>query len=539
MGEDMLLFMKCLGISMMHIFRSPSFSMGQRNKLCKKAVPLPPEYRLNACITMRNLLLFIVLTMLAVCSVECRPKRQTSAQAVYDQALDAFGHDSTHAGESLLRDAIRLAERESDEHTLYLSQLRLAEVLSWGNTEAAVEMAKQALQTYERHPDSERNHIIILDYIGTYASQRDYNAGGTFAEARSYTHRAYQLAEASRDSLGDELVSQTLTSMANILWAMERYDSALVHARLAEACAPPHLLVGAQQVLARCLASCEHFAEAESVYCAMKPEGDIQMEYIVQSSLAKLALHRSDLHAAEASIDSAFEHAEVLYFDALAQKDEYYRSALAEERENEHLRYASALQRRTLWGVLCVVLVLVMAAISIVRSRLRLNAQRQLAELWRRKHKVDERLDESRLRRLEAERYQQELQRKEQELRIRDSSIDFLKDYILQRSEVIRKLGASRERHVALTAREWSDVERTLNAIDGDRFLRLRQRYSELRDEDIQLCILIRLNLSNRAVGNIFGLTISAVQHRKLRLKKEVFGESRPDVTLEQVLVAF
>ncbi len=73
---------------------------------------------------------------------------------------------------------------EGDEHTLYLSQLRLAEVLAWGNTEAAVEMAKQALLTYERHPDSERNHIIILDYIGTYASQLDYNGGGTFAEAR-------------------------------------------------------------------------------------------------------------------------------------------------------------------------------------------------------------------------------------------------------------------------------------------------------------------------------------------------------------------
>lgn len=488
---------------------------------------------------MRNFLLFIVLTMLVICHVGCRPKHHTSAQAIYDQALEAFGRDSTHAGESLLRDAIRLAVHEGDEHTLYLSQLRLAEVLAWGNTEAAVEMAKQALLTYERHPDSERNHIIILDYIGTYASQLDYNGGGTFAEAREYTRRAYQLAMASRDSLGDELVSQTLTSMANIFWAMEQYDSALVDARMAEACAPPHLLIGAQQVLARCLTSCGYFSEAESVYCAMKPEGDIQMEYIVQSSLAKLALHRSDLDAAEASIDTAFEHAEALYFDALAEKDEYYRSVLAEERENERLRYASALQRRTLWGVLFVVLVLAVAAANIVRSRLRLNAQRQLAELWHRKHKVDERLDESRLRRIEAERHRQELQRKEQELRIRDSSIDFLKDYILQRSEVIQKLDASRERHVALTHREWSDVERTLNAIDGDRFMRLRQRYSELRDEDIQLCILIRLNLSNRAVGNIFGLTVSAVQHRKLRLKKEVFSENRPDVTLEQVLVAF
>ena len=36
--------------------------------------------------------------------------------------------------------------------------------------------------------------------------------------------------------------------------------------------------------------------------------------------------------------------------------------------------------------------------------------------------------------------------------------------------------------------------------------------------------------------GNIFGISISAVQHRKLKLKKELFGESNPDITLEKIL---
>ena len=79
-------------------------------------------------------------------------------------------------------------------------------------------------------------------------------------------------------------------------------------------------------------------------------------------------------------------------------------------------------------------------------------------------------------------------------------------------------------------------MERTLDAIDEDRFARIRQRYPELRDEDIQVCILTRLRLPNRAIGNLFSITVSAAQHRKLKIKKEIFGEPNPDITLEQVL---
>ena len=89
---------------------------------------------------------------------------------------------------------------------------------------------------------------------------------------------------------------------------------------------------------------------------------------------------------------------------------------------------------------------------------------------------------------------------------------------------------------MTLSSREWSEVERTLDAIDADRFTRLRQRFPDLREEDIQLCILTRLRLTNRAIGNIYGVSISAVQHRKLKLKKEVFGEPDPDLPFEQVL---
>ena len=491
----------------------------------------------NAC------LLLLLSTLITACRSDAPSALPRTAKACYERALGAFSADSVGLGEQLLNEAISRAHAEGDLHTLYLSQLRLAESLSWGNTEGALDMSKQALATYERHPDSERNHVIILDYIGTYASQLAYNNDTSFDEALAYTHRAHALAVTLRDTLGTELLCQTLTSLANIHWAMEEYSEALRFARQAEACAPEHILQGTLQVLGRCLMSCDSLAEAEAVYRRMRPGDDLQAAYIVHSNLAKLALRRRDTEAAEEAIDEAFSHAEDLYFKALEQKGAYYQASLAQERENERLRYASALHRRTLWGAFAVGCLLALAAFFVVRARLRVLRQQRLAEAWRRKHEVDERIHEVRLRRHESRLHAQELQLREQEsaaqreqLRQRDGTVAFLKDFILQRSEVIQKLEGSRQRHVALSQREWAEVEHTLDAIDGDRIARLRQQYPAMREEDIQLCILTRLRLTNRAIGNIYGVSISAVQHRKLKLKKEVFGQDDPDIPFEQVI---
>ena len=100
----------------------------------------------------------------------------------------------------------------------------------------------------------------------------------------------------------------------------------------------------------------------------------------------------------------------------------------------------------------------------------------------------------------------------------------------------MQKLSTHPDRHIVLTDKEWEEVEHMLDIIDNGRLTRLREEYPDMKEEDVQLCILTRLQLTNRTIGNVYAISISAVQHRKLRLKKEVFGENDPDITLEQVL---
>lgn len=506
----------------------------------RKAVPLRQKSTTSQMKTPTTILLILALTLGA-----CHGTRHDdTAKALYDHALKALAADSTQKADSLLHQAIRHAQQEEDTHTLYLAQLKLAQQLAWGNTADALEMAKAALHTYEAAPDSRRNHIILLDYVGTYAGQLAYTTETSYDEALSYTRRALDMALAARDTLGDELVSQTETSMANLLWATNRHAEALHHARRGVRTAPDSaLLLGAQQVLARCLESCDSLSAAETVYRSMKTAGDIQAAYVVESNLAKLALRRHDVAAAETALDDAFEHAESLYFEALSQKDAYYRTALTRESENERLKYSSRLHRRTLWGGLALTMALAAMAALTVWARMCDTSRKRISEVWTRKHEVDERIRQSRLREAEARLRENEAQLHRQQsaaqeklLRNRDATIGFLKDFIVQRSVVMQKLGASAERHIYLTTHEWKEMERTIDAIDGSFFEHLREQYPMLREEDVQLCLLTRLRLMNRAIGNIYGLTISAVQHRKLKLKKEVFGEERPEVTLEQTL---
>lgn len=51
--------------------------------------------------------------------------------------------------------------------------------------------------------------------------------------------------------------------------------------------------------------------------------------------------------------------------------------------------------------------------------------------------------------------------------------------------------------------------------------------------------MLTRLKLSNTALSAIYLISVSAVQHRKQKLKKEGFGVTDSSVTFDQVIAGY
>ena len=435
------------------------------------------------------------------------PKAQTAASCL-EEAEAALANDSIRLGETLLRKTIQLAEASEDWHTDYIAYQRLAEALSQSNPKEALRLMKQALTIYEQHPDDEHNYVILLDYAGTFAAQVAFINEGAYDEALDYIHHAYDIAK--KNQMND-MMCQTLTSLANISWAKEDYRQAVDYARQAEAVATADLRPGTLQVLARSYLSLNMLDSAETVYRQIEPDDDVHMAYIVQSNLAKIALRRIGATQVEDSVAEAFAQVEDFYYKALEQKDEYYQETLRQEMENQQLEYRSQTYRRTLLITIVASLIVILAIALMIRNRMHIQEQ-------------------------EKRQLQQEAEHQKTLLHQTNEVVAFLQSFILERTEVLKKLNQSGDSLITLHPHDWSEIERTLNAIDGDRFAKIREQYPTMQEDDIRLCILTRLGLSNRTIGNIYCITVSAVQHRKLKLKKDVFGESNPDITLEQIL---
>ena len=205
---------------------------------------------------------------------------------------------------------------------------------------------------------------------------------------------------------------------------------------------------------------------------------------------------------------------------------------MRQEKENQQLEYSNQLYARTLLIVIIAAVIILLAVVLALRYRIRmLHHQREFEQ-----SKLENQLL---MQEQEKHRFQQEVEHQKTQLHQANEVVAFLQNFILERSEVMKKLNQQSQRGdslITLKTHEWSEIERTLNAIDNDRFAHIREQYPDMQEDDIRLCILTRLGISNRSIGNIYCITISAVQHRKLKLKKDVFGEANPDITLEQVI---
>ena len=121
----------------------------------------------------------------------------------------------------------------------------------------------------------------------------------------------------------------------------------------------------------------------------------------------------------------------------------------------------------------------------------------------------------------------------------KDTMIAMLRGHIMDKSEILDMLEPTPGKRTVINARNWREIELTLDTVDGNFCSRLRAEFPQFSEEDIRLCMLARLHLSNAALSAIYLISISAIQHRKQKLKKEGFGVSDPTVSFDKIIANF
>ena len=124
-------------------------------------------------------------------------------------------------------------------------------------------------------------------------------------------------------------------------------------------------------------------------------------------------------------------------------------------------------------------------------------------------------------------------------LRQKDSTIAMLRGHIMDKSEILDMLEPASGKRTIINARNWREIEMTLDTADNNFVSRLRAKYPQFSEDDLRLCMLSRLQLSNTALSAIYVISVSAVQHRKQKLKKEGFGVNDSNITLDQIIANF
>ena len=117
--------------------------------------------------------------------------------------------------------------------------------------------------------------------------------------------------------------------------------------------------------------------------------------------------------------------------------------------------------------------------------------------------------------------------------------IAMLRGHIMDKSEILDMLEPTAGKRTVINARNWREIELTLDTADGNFVSRLRAEHPLFTEEDIRLCMLTRLRLSNTALSAIYVISVSAVQHRKQKLKKEGFGVTDPTMSLDQIIADY
>ena len=421
--------------------------------------------------------------------------------------------DSTECAMRCYQEAIEKSAEVRDTANECLALESVAYLLVTQDVNASLMNAQKAFSLYAQYSKATpRNYVCYA-----FTLSNCYDVCQSKEKALHYAHVALDKALSTNDTT---LWADAYKSMAKSCVDLEREKEALyyIHQSFKYTRQPQ---VSQYVCLANCYYSngmydkCVQLLDTLRVY---SPRERFISYYFRFSS--EVALGNKD--RAKRLADSAIETMTQLYVKAAKDKVSYYEKIVKTGRQRAQAQAETMWYKVVLVSVICLFVALAICVFFIHRER---SLKRRVAyqELTKEKDFLE--------------------QQRKRDVANQEVIDRMIRNFLNKKIEILEKLKTIEEddmsSHIILRETEWADIEDYLNITSNYFVERLRKAYPNLKEKDIHFLMLLRINVSQKCLSNIYGISEKSVKQKLYLFKNTIGLDSKDGISLREHIRSF
>ncbi len=411
-------------------------------------------------------------------------------------------NDSTNECEACFRNTINNARERGDIDLQCLALEKLSRSIALSNTKQSVAYARQNLELYKtsktRKLENTIYYTLNLAYSFIMDDQKD--------SALTYIRQAKGLLN---DKVNKEVIADVYHTYCGAYYYFDTPDSALYYSRKAlEIMQNDKLLI----FHAFCLQENDSSEMAEKILRDCVKRCGNQQKYTVYMDICKMSGRRLSDKQHSDDIDSLRKYAEMYMLDLYSSKGKSFDESIRQGRELERQEMAVLMRNYTILFI--AVFVVLVAAIVYMQYSKKRAVQEQEKLFLKKQHEI---LVES-----------------------KNKQIALMKNSLFEKLDLAQKIKDARNNkcHILINDNDWNQLYAILEGGDDCFVSRLKSSFPNLNDDDIHLCMLIKIGLSNEDISNIYCITADSIK-KKLYCFKEKLNITDRNVSVRSYIQSF
>ena len=429
-----------------------------------------------------------------------------------------FLNDSTTQCEDCFRNVINNAKERGDVDLQCLALEKLSRSIVLSNKRLSVIYAKKAVDLYSNQKNAKIANLILymLNLANCYILDNQKDSSFFYLrQSQQYLNRISD----------NSMPKYVYHSLSRAFYYFNEKDSALFYSRKAiDETSDIKLMV----FYSCCLEECDSLESAERLLRICSAESNDKLKYSSYMELCKLSCKRINDKQLSTDIDSLERFADKYMLDLYSQKGKYFEENINQGRQLE--RQENAVMVRNGVILFIIVTVLLLAALVYVYLSKRKALHAQEIKYMQDQYEME----------LESQRKEKEYLEREHKLLLesKNKQIALLKNGLFERLELAKKIKDAKGQscHVVINDNDWNQLHSLLEGGEEYFVSKLKERYPSLSNDEIQMCMLIRIGLSNEDMANIYCITINSMK-RKLYSFKEKMGITDKDQSVRNVIL--